>query len=524
MNKVTKKQFVLIIVLTYLFLICPLMFFRYPDIRNEFKYIAIIDDMIKNSNYLLMRYFGDLYPDKPPLYFWILIFLRKNFETYFYPLALIFGSTIPAMVVNILSFNLFSKFKSNEESFFISYSLVTLPYLLGTSSVLRMDTLMEIFIVGAIYLLYSLYFKKIEINTLKVYSIYILIGIGILVKGGAAFVVPIVSIVTLMIMDNNLKSLKKFKFMSGVGVVLLIVGIWLLSLLYQAQGKEYIGLLLGQETLGRALKSKSHARPFYYYMTKLPLLILPYTLFFIGALVDYFKRIKNFKEWDSFDKMVFSWFLGPFIFFSLMSGKLEIYLLPIFPAIMGMIYSYIYRNKDKKIIKNMMFITLILVFGTILGTNFAIKFSQGILTARTSLILSILIGIPLGIGIIYNRKDKFVEEFIALQVSLVMFIMSAFFILPNYNNSQLLKKAVSILKTEEFQKNYTVVAYRFPDGKNISTEIHKNIETIESEKELETLNTDTIILTRTKYMDVLEKNQKYKKIYENRDYALFQEK
>ncbi|MGL4254002.1 MAG: ArnT family glycosyltransferase, partial [Fusobacteriaceae bacterium] len=75
-NSDSKKAYLYLGIL-YMILFIPLIFLRYPDLRNEFKYLIIAQDMIDSKNYLIMRYFGELYPDKPPIYFWILIFFKK---------------------------------------------------------------------------------------------------------------------------------------------------------------------------------------------------------------------------------------------------------------------------------------------------------------------------------------------------------------------------------------------------------------------------------------------------------------
>ena len=51
-----------------------------------------------------------------------------------------------------------------------------------------------------------------------------------------------------------------------------VIGIWLYGIYLQPEGKEYISLLLGQETVGRMIKAKTHSRPFYFYFEKLPLI------------------------------------------------------------------------------------------------------------------------------------------------------------------------------------------------------------------------------------------------------------
>lgn len=462
--KVDKKKGSLAIVLLYTLLFIPLMFLRYPDLRNEYKYLVIAQDMIDNGNYLIMRYFGELYPDKPPIFFWILIFFKKYFPGIAYNLTLVFACLIPAMFSNLVAFNLFSKFTTVKKSFMIAFSIALLPYLLGTGAVLRMDALMNLFIISALSIFYSLYFEKERLSRVKIYSIYILMGIGVLVKGGAAFAVPVIAMIFLLGMDRKMKFLGKIRFGTGILVVLLIVGTWLASLYLQPQGDDYIKLLLGQETLGRALKSKSHVRPFYYYIMKFPLIFLPMTPFFLLGLYEQIKNIKSFREWEPLSKLSFTWFLGPFIFFSLMSGKLEIYLMPIFAPAMVISFLYLFRFNEEKLEKWFKYSS---AFFIVLYTTF-------------------------------------------------------FFGMPYYTDNYLAKPIVEKIKKLNPSK---VTAFKFSDSKNLRDDgnIHESYDEI---KELEDaqLPEDTLIVTRNKTKKILLETGRYETVFENRGMALLRKK
>lgn len=97
---------ILKITFVYLLIFLPVVFVRYPDIRNEIKYFIVADNMIESRNYFILKYFSELYPDKPPLYFWLLSFLKEHFSKYFVPLAVLFGSTIPSLLLTIFSYSL----------------------------------------------------------------------------------------------------------------------------------------------------------------------------------------------------------------------------------------------------------------------------------------------------------------------------------------------------------------------------------------------------------------------------------
>ncbi|MEG0237439.1 ArnT family glycosyltransferase, partial [Cetobacterium sp.] len=119
----------------YFALTIGITFLRFPDIRNELKYFVITEQMVETKNFIILKYFTELYPDKPPIYFWILGLVRYISKDNFYPISLIIANIIPAGITAFLSFKL-SKLYWNEKMAYISTAIfITLPYIFGVSLV-----------------------------------------------------------------------------------------------------------------------------------------------------------------------------------------------------------------------------------------------------------------------------------------------------------------------------------------------------------------------------------------------------
>jgi 4-amino-4-deoxy-L-arabinose transferase-like glycosyltransferase len=378
-----------------------------------------------------------------------------------------------------------------------------------------MDMLMTLFIVGALAIFFKLYFNFEKIESLKIYSLYILMGIAILVKGGGGFAVPISIIFLFLLLEKNLKYFKLIKFGRGILIVLSIVIVWLAALYFQPQGKEYISLLLGQETLGRALKSKAHVRPFYYYLKMLPITTLPFTLFFLGAFFKRLKNLKNFKNWDNLEKISFCWTVAPLLFFSMMSGKLDIYLLPAYPGIVALIYCFIFNKENKKIVKLFFYITLGFILAGIFSLNFFLGKLNGILTISNSLVLTLFCSGALLFGLYTNFKNNLIKTSYSLIVTLLFIFGSSLFYLERYTDKMTLKPIINYIKTTP-QKSSKVVVYRFSDGINMSTHISENIFKSDS------INTlpegQALIIVRNKYKKDLGE---FKEVFSNNAYSIF---
>lgn len=515
-----KEKYYITIMLTLILIITvPLIFLRFPDIKNEFKYMDIIDNMIKNKEYLILKYNNQLYPDKPPIYFWLLGIVRTKFYHYSYPLSLLFFSVIPLGIICLLTFNLTKYFFKLYDAFLITLMLIFTPYFIGVSLILRMDLLFSLFIISSLYIFYIMYFKIIKINNTLLFLMYFFIGISCLIKGGAGLLIPITAIISLLIFDKNIIFLKKIKYLQGLLLILLILSLWFISIYFSFYGKEYLKLLLGQETLGRAFKSKAHIRPFYYYLQNLPLLVFPYSLFWIGSIISNLKNLKFFKNWNPIEKIAFTWFLGPFIFFSLMSGKLEIYMIPLFPAIIISIYIYM-KKISKKIYFKYSIILSNIIFLILIFTIYILSYLKFNLI---NIQILILILVPLLIScicsIIKLKKINFNNIIISQIYFILGFLFSLIFILPLYNKIQSLQPIYNFIYNTS---NKNIVSYKFSDSINLNSSLGINIKNYDNLNELinENSNKNIIILGRNKFKPKDFDSKNYSLILKNSLYYL----
>lgn len=202
----TYKERYKLFFIGYFVLLIGVAFFRFPDVRNELKYFIITDQMVHSKNFMILKYFNELYPDKPPIYFWLLGLIRGFNKENFYPISLIIGGIIPVGITAYLGFKL-SKLCWSEKMAYISTAIfITLPYVFGVSLVLRMDTLMTMFIMSSLYMFFSFYLNKEEKSFNRIIYMYIFIAIGILVKGGAALVIPMLTILFYLYLNKDLST------------------------------------------------------------------------------------------------------------------------------------------------------------------------------------------------------------------------------------------------------------------------------------------------------------------------------
>lgn len=352
----------------YFLILLLVCFLRFPNINDEYKYIYLTDNMLERGNFMILKYFGQLYPDKPPLYFWILAFFRRIFRHDFYPIALLFGSLIPMFLVAKGTLKFLTSIWNEEMSLLTTTFFMTVPFVVGIGLMLRMDMLLILWVISSIYTFFGMYYKKQEITKRKILLMYIFILLGMLTKGIVGFLVPMLTFITFLLFEKRIRFFNRIAIWKGLIVILGAIVIWFVILSQLDGGKEYIELMFGRETITRIIRAKTHVRPIYFYISHTPLTFFALTPFTFWQIYRLSKDIKNFRKWQNIDKISFAWFVPNFLFFSICSGKLDIYLLPIYPAMVilsGRCMEYIWKGHKEEYGSIIMKIQFILVVITV---------------------------------------------------------------------------------------------------------------------------------------------------------------
>lgn len=525
MKNVTEKKYFYLMMILF-FVLCGISFLRYPDLRNEMKYFVVLSEMLQNKEYLILSYLGELYPDKPPLYFWILGVIKAVFDKEIYPVALILAGIIPLYIEAILLKKIF-------KTYLVPLIFLTLSFSSGASLVLRMDTLMSMFITVAIvnfYLAYEEYklYPEKDVELKYFLLIFISIGLAILVKGGGGAVVPLLTIIFFTYLNKERDFLKKLKIKKGILIVISIVLIWFISIYFSKNGKEYLSLMLGKQTVGRVVNSYAHKRPIFYYLKNIFLTTMPFGIPFLTGIALYLKDFKNVKGWNSLEKLSIAWIIPSFIFFSFISGKLDIYLLPIYPGIAGLIYCFYNRKEWRKYFEKSLFITYILLIlgvAALIAVSNISKYNLSFLCKGMVIVLFLVT-----LWFFYKLKDSDGKNrgISNISVVFIMLLSVAFYESRDFNENYTIKPLQSYMVDIAKNKNKNVVLFRFEDGVNFLETLdvpYKKYKEVSEFKDDIEKNRDIVIIVREKDVEKLkelEENSNYKVLFKNYSFYLIE--
>jgi len=161
-----------------------------------------------------------------------------------------------------------------------------------------------------------------------------------LTKGPVAVALPLLAAVLAWALLRPRPSLRAVFVGWGPFLAVGLVLAWLVPAGI-AGGPEYLYEVTIRQSAGRVANSFAHREPFYFYIVRYPLIGLPWS---VAAIVAAFHALRR-RAFDAGGFLALAALAVP-AFFSLISGKLEIYLLPMFPPAM-LLAAHAWRRTER---------------------------------------------------------------------------------------------------------------------------------------------------------------------------------
>lgn len=345
-NFLTKYPLLAVFLFTIICLI-PEMLMRDFTPSNELRYLSIADEALAGGNFFAFFNHGAAYADKPPLYLWI-VMLCKTLTGGHSVFALTLFSILPAFVIVWLMDRWVMSKASVADRMAMAMMLLTCVMFLGTAVVIRMDMLMCMFIVLALFTFWRMYELRIDgepdggdavVYKKCSWLLPVWIFMALFTKGPVGLLVPPVSIAVFLIVKRKWRDIGKYLGLKTWGVIAAFCAIWFTCVFFDG-GMEYLDNLLFKQTMGRAVKAFTHSRPFWFYAVAILWCIAPYTFILVGGLVEsVWLSGKNKAEIPAESvrsdlEIFFLCIIGStFVMLSSFSSKLPVYLVPMFPFV-----------------------------------------------------------------------------------------------------------------------------------------------------------------------------------------------
>ena len=301
----------------------------------EPRYGEIARVMFNKGEWIVPTINGDLYTDKPILYFWIILIASKIFGgvsewTVRLPAAL--GGVGFVVTTYLMGRDFFSA----RVGFYGAIILATSVRVIWESRWAHIDMLFCFLFMLTIYFGARSLFRKG--NPYEILLAYAFMALATLAKGLIGVVLPGILFVAFVLAERDWRLIAAAKLPLGIPIFLLVAAPWF-YLVHQATDGKWLSDFIYIHHLRRYTVRAGHRQPFYYYFMTLPGDFLPWTIFLAPALLAY----RSYRRaWaDPVVRFVFLWFFVVFVFFDLSSSKRELYLLPLLPTLALFVGNYL---------------------------------------------------------------------------------------------------------------------------------------------------------------------------------------
>jgi 4-amino-4-deoxy-L-arabinose transferase-like glycosyltransferase len=301
----------------------PSLFTRDLWNPDEPRYAEVAREMRVLSDWVVPHLNGDVYAEKPPLFFWLSALLQDaglGHEAGRVAAALFFLGTL------LLTRDLGRVLFDERTGHLASLVLATGSLFLWVAKAGVLDVPLTFLTTLAVWGLV----RHRAGSPRAIAWLWIGMGLGTLTKGPVAILIPCLAALAFRLVDGpGAPGTRKRTWMWGVPLAAAIVLAWLVPALVEG-GEAYRNTVLFKQNVGRAVSSWSHRQPLYYYLVRIPGDFFPWSLFLPVVSVWAWREAKQRKRREA--GALLAWAGLGLLVFSLISGKRERYLLPFHPA------------------------------------------------------------------------------------------------------------------------------------------------------------------------------------------------
>ena len=345
--------------------------------KDETLYASCAREMFQAGNWVVPTFNGDIFPDKPPLMYWLMmsgyaLFGMTEFAVRFWSAVLGIGTALATYHIGRLLFRAEVGFWAglcvgSSIIFTVSARAATVDSALTFATTLAMLA----FVVG----LRGRWREDSQPVDLKpsgtwgaMALMYAAMGVAVMAKGPIGVILPVgtiglflllttgkarepssqtesergvvargvgrlVGFARLLTPPNLLRTAWRMRPLTALAVVGVIVVPWFVMVGLKTDG-VWLVKFFGEQNLGRAMNSmQGHSGTVLFYVAAILIGFFPWSVFLGPSLTELTVRIRRHHVWRSGYILTACWLGVYVVFWSLVSTKLPHYVLPAYPAL-----------------------------------------------------------------------------------------------------------------------------------------------------------------------------------------------
>lgn len=482
-------------------------------ILDEAKNASCAMEMMQRKNFIIPVFNNVLRTDKPPLHYYFMMMSYNLFG--FTPFAARIFSALAGISLILL---VYVKVKRHLNATAAFYSVIILLSSIQLTIQFHMAVPDPYLILWMTLSLFSLY-EILQGDRRAFYFFYIGIGLGFLTKGLIAIVFPALIALTYLVLTRSFTwyTIKKLRLLSGFMLFCIIALPWYIAVGWETQGEWLRGFFLDHNVNRYTATMEGHRGFLFSPFLFLFLSLFPYSAFSFYAFRSTWRnRTDNpFIFFCSLSVIVIA------TFFSFSKTMLPGYVGPAIPFLAIVLGNYIRefaRNPVGKLIPWLL--TIILVISVALPIAAYVGLNHDIQSKVLANLSWLLLIIPFGslLGLFFYRKGDLDKMILSWFGSWVLLSLVFFYIIY-----PALDKLNPVIDSRYARSRYTdhkLVSYGIFNAAFVWEYKHviPGISIDPQSGELEQQNDDKfMIITRSRYLEDIQRSGKFRIIYRNRD-------
>lgn len=309
--------------------------FRDPWPADEPRFALVARDMLRSGDWLIPRVGGDLYADKPPVFFWLMAVAMA--VTGSMRVGFLLPSLLAGIGATLLVYDLLRRVRGRDVAFAGALLLLLTFQFVWQFRQAQIDGVLCFFTTLSLYGLLRHLFAGPSLGWF--YVGWFAAGLGIITKG-VGFL-PLLLLIPYVIFAARgwpvTARHRDARWWLGPVFFLAAIAVWFVPMmLVTSAGGEllaYRNEILFKQTVTRYAEAWHHHEPFWFYVINvIPVLWLPLTAL-IPWLWPRWRAALRSGHRDTFVAVLLAWVVIVVLFFSASSGKRGVYVLPAVPAL-----------------------------------------------------------------------------------------------------------------------------------------------------------------------------------------------
>ena len=458
-------------------------------VGDETKYSQVVREM-RAGSFFLPTLEGTPFTHKPPLHFWAVDLLTHVFGVYS-----IWPFVLPSLISFVLLLVLMKRFGGTAAAFVCGTSLL----MWGSAQTARMDVAFAALLTLAAFCIW-------RANGPLPVSAGVATGFAFLVKGPMA---PVITLALFLFESIRRRRRPVARDALALLPMLLLPLLWLVPAILIG-GEAFWNEIFYKQTVGRAVGAWVHKSPPWFYLLRAPLTLAPWFFLCVAAL---------FRRDDERAKFAVSWILAVLVPYTLLSSKLDVYMIAMLPAVALLVGTYVESDHPWGRRANLVMLSLFALVGLagLLVQQHHIKEEDGALVARLDVrMLFALFLVCAVVGIVVTLRSDLRASTIATGlVTVVALSYAGVFLVPLANEQASTRPLVRALLRQNAtpeQVALYVAPHLWVRGMPPSLERARHVNA----DELRASPPELIVARRRDADDIADVLQRYRKVDELR--------